>query len=237
MTRFRILGWVASFVIISLSLQACSSDSQKEQATQSANAPAATTASAPASSSTAAGKKTILFYGNSLTAGYGLDPAQAFPALIGRRLDSLKMDYRVVNSGLSGETTAGGLSRINWVLRQPVDVFVLELGGNDGLRGLPLADTRKNLQAIIDTVRTKYPDCKIVLAGMQVPPNLGTQYTAEFKGIYGDLARKNKLPLIPFLLDRVGGIPRLNLPDGIHPTAEGHRIVAETVWQTLQTVL
>lgn len=217
--------------------QACSSNTEQQQANAPTSTTATQTASAPASATAAAGKKTILFYGNSLTAGYGLDPAQAFPALIGRRLDSLKMDYKVVNSGLSGETTAGGLSRINWVLRQPVDVFVLELGGNDGLRGLPLADTRKNLQAIIDTVRTKYPDCKIVLAGMQVPPNLGTDYTAEFKGIYGDLARKNKLPLIPFLLDRVGGIPRLNLPDGIHPTAQGHRIVAETVWQTLKTVL
>lgn len=217
--------------------QACSSNTEQQQNDQPASATTSPAASASVSATAANGKKTILFYGNSLTAGYGLDPAQAFPALIGRRLDSLKMDYKVVNSGLSGETTAGGLSRINWVLRQPVDVFVLELGGNDGLRGLPLADTRKNLQAIIDTVRTKYPDCKIVLAGMQVPPNLGTDYTAEFKGIYGELARKNKLPLIPFLLDRVGGIPRLNLPDGIHPTAQGHRIVAETVWQTLKTVL
>lgn len=216
--------------------QACSSDSTQKQTQQPTTNTSSVTRSAPTTAPSST-KKTILFYGNSITAGYGLDPAQAFPALIGKRLDSLKMGYKVVNAGLSGETTAGGLSRINWVLRQPVDVFVLELGGNDGLRGLPLVDTRKNLQAIIDTVRTKYPDCKIVLAGMQVPPNLGTQYTQEFKGIYKELADKNNLPLIPFLLERVGGIPRLNQSDGIHPTAEGNRIVAETVWQTLKGVL
>ncbi len=235
-----------SFCVIGSALllvQGCSSDSRQKKAEQAVptTKSAATTASAgavsTAAASTGATKKTILFYGNSITAGYGLDPAQAFPALIGKRLDSLKMDYKVVNAGLSGETTAGGKSRINWVLRQPVNVFVLELGGNDGLRGVSLASTRQNLQAIIDTVQAKYPDCKIILAGMQVPPNLGTEYTQEFKGIYKELATKNKLPLIPFLLERVGGIPRLNLPDGIHPTAEGHRIVAETVWQTLKTVI
>ena len=218
-----------------LLVQSCSSDSSQKKAEQTATTKAPATESA--ATTTPDARKTILFYGNSITAGYGLDPAQAFPALIGKRLDSLKMDYKVVNAGLSGETTAGGKSRIGWVLRQPVDVFVLELGGNDGLRGVSLASTRLNLQAIIDTVRTKYPDCKIILAGMQVPPNLGTEYTQEFKGIYKELATKNKLPLIPFLLDRVGGIPRLNQPDGIHPTAEGHRIVAETVWQTVKTVI
>lgn len=224
-----------------LLVQGCSSDSSQKKSEQASTTTAPATESVATTASSAAvatsTKKTILFFGNSITAGYGLDPAQAFPALIGKRLDSLKMDYKVVNAGLSGETTAGGKSRISWVLRQPVDVFVLELGGNDGLRGVPLASTRLNLQAIIDTVRTKYPDCKIILAGMQVPPNLGTEYTQEFKGIYKELATKNKLPLIPFLLDRVGGIPRLNQPDGIHPTAEGNRIVAETVWQTLKTVI
>lgn len=217
--------------------QACSSDSTQKKQEQVATTTAPATESAISTASAPSTKKTILFYGNSITAGYGLDPAQAFPALIGKRLDSLKINYKVVNAGLSGETTAGGLSRINWVLRQPVDVFVLELGGNDGLRGLPLAETRKNLQAIIDTVQTKYPNCKVVLAGMQVPPNLGTEYTQEFKDIYKELADKNNLPLIPFLLDRVGGIPRLNQSDGIHPTAEGNRIVAETVWQILKGVL
>jgi acyl-CoA thioesterase I len=231
MTQAFKLLFLAGFLLALTT--ACSNNSEEKQTEQTTATTSVT--SAPASNTT--GKKTILFYGNSLTAGYGLDPAQAFPALIGKRLDSLEMEYQVVNAGLSGETTAGGLSRINWVLRQPVGVFVLELGGNDGLRGLPLADTRKNLQGIIDAVQKKYPDCKIVLAGMQVPPNLGTDYTADFKAIYGELATRNKLPLIPFLLDRVGGIPRLNQPDGIHPTAQGHRIVAETVWQTLKTVL
>jgi acyl-CoA thioesterase-1 len=182
-------------------------------------------------------QKTILFFGNSLTAGYGLEPAQAFPALIQGRIDSAKMNYRVINAGLSGETSAGGRSRIGWVLRQPVDVFVLELGANDGLRGIPLESTRKNLQAIIDTVRQKSPQAQIVIAGMQIPPNMGPEYTTEFRQIFPDLARENKAALIPFLLEGVGGVPALNQPDGIHPTAEGHRIVTQNVWQVLEPVL
>ncbi|MGA0556388.1 arylesterase [Larkinella sp. VNQ87] len=182
-------------------------------------------------------KKTILFFGNSLTAGYGLDPSEAFPALIGKKAEEAGFDYQVVNGGLSGETTAGGKSRISWVLRKPVDVFVLELGGNDGLRGIPLDDSRKNLQAIIDTVRQKSPQAQIVLAGMRIPPNLGPDYSEQFQKLFTDLAQKNNLVLIPFLLENVGGIRKLNLPDGIHPTAEGHKIVAENVWKVLKPVL
>ena len=182
-------------------------------------------------------KKIVLFYGNSLTAGYGVEPAQAFPALIGQKIDSAGLNYSVVNAGLSGETTAGGKSRIGWVLRQPVAVFVLELGGNDGLRGLPLAATRQNLQAIMDTVRQKSPQATIVLAGMQIPPNMGTTYTKEFRGLFAELATRNKAVLIPFLLEGVGGIPKLNQPDGIHPTPVGHKIVANTVWEILQPIL
>ena len=182
-------------------------------------------------------KKTVLFFGNSLTAGYGLEPSQAFPALIQQRIDSLGLPYRAINAGLSGETTAGGKSRIDWLLRQPVDVFVLELGGNDGLRGIPTQETRRNLQEIIDRVRGKYPDVKIILAGMQIPPNMGPQYTADFRGIYQDVAEKNNTALIPFLLEGVGGNPKLNLPDGIHPTPEGHRIVTENVWAVLKGML
>lgn len=182
-------------------------------------------------------KQTILFYGNSLTAGYGVEPSQAFPALIGRKVDSAGLNYTIINAGLSGETTAGGRSRISWVLRQPVAVFVLELGGNDGLRGLPLAATRQNLQAIMDTVRRKNPQATIVLAGMQIPPNLGTEYTREFRDLFKELADKNKAILIPFLLEGVGGIAKLNQSDGIHPTPAGHKIVAETVWGVLQPVL
>lgn len=181
--------------------------------------------------------KTILFYGNSLTAGLGIDMEDAFPAQIGKKLDSLNMQYTVVNAGLSGETTAGGLSRLDWVLNQKVDVFVLELGANDGLRGIPLSDTRANLQAMIDLVWKKNPDTKIVLAGMQIPPNMGKEYTNEFRSIWKNLADKNNINLIPFLLDGVGGVPSLNQADGIHPTKEGHKVLAQNVWIVLKEVL
>ncbi len=179
-------------------------------------------------------ERTILFFGNSLTAGYGVEPSEAFPALIQEKLDSLDLPYRVVNAGVSGETTSGGNSRIDWVLRQPVDIFVLELGGNDGLRGIPLAETRKNLQAIMDKVKAKYPAVKIILAGMQVPPNMGGTYAGEFRSLYTELAAKNNVGLIPFLLEKVGGERKLNQSDGIHPTPEGHKIVAENVWEVLE---
>ncbi|MBJ6110003.1 arylesterase [Hymenobacter sp. BT523] len=217
----------------SLVLGACNSNPPAEQAT----APRAAGQRTGAEAATPTGKKRLLFFGNSLTAGYGVEPEQAFPGLIGQKIDSLKLGYEVVNAGLSGETTAGGLSRVGWVLRQPVDVFVLELGGNDGLRGLPLTATRRNLQGIIDTVRRRSPNAQIVLAGMQIPPNLGASYAADFKAIYQDLATKNNLVLIPFLLEGVGGDRRLNQPDGIHPTPTGHRIVARTVWAVLQPLL
>ena len=181
--------------------------------------------------------KTIVFFGNSLTAGYGLEPTEAFPALIQKKIDSLKLPYKVINAGVSGETSAGGNGRIEWILQQPVDVFVLELGGNDGLRGIPTAETRRNLQAIIDKVKAKYPDAKIVIAGMQMPPNMGHLYTSEFRNIFLDLARKNNIALIPFLLQGVGGEAKLNLEDGIHPTAEGHKILAENVWDMLEGIL
>lgn len=180
---------------------------------------------------------TILFFGNSLTAGYGLDTDEAFPALIQNRLDSLDYDYKVINAGLSGETTAGGLGRIDWILKQPVDIFVLELGANDGLRGVPLKETKANLQKIIDKVWEKNPETKIVLAGMQIPPNIGKEYTADFKEIFPELADENDIELIPFLLQDVAGNPELNQNDGIHPTAEGAKIVAENVWENLKPLL
>ncbi|MFC1226103.1 arylesterase [Pedobacter sp. BG31] len=182
-------------------------------------------------------QKNILFFGTSLTAGYGLDPTEAYPALIQNLIDSLKMPYNVINGGLSGETSAGGKARIDWLLKQHVDVFVLELGANDGLRGLPVAQTTKNLQAIIDKVKAKYPDVKMVLAGMQVPPNMGAKYAADFKNMFPALAKKNQMALIPFLLDKVGGVPKLNQADGIHPTAEGDKILAENVWVVLKDLL
>jgi acyl-CoA thioesterase-1 len=182
-------------------------------------------------------KKTIVFFGNSLTAGYGLSPTEAFPALIQNKIDSLGLSYKVINAGVSGETTSGGNSRIGWILKQPLDVFILELGANDGLRGIPISETKKNLQSIIDKVKAKYPAAKLVLAGMQIPPNMGQKYTSEFRTIYPDLAKKNSVTLIPFILEGVGGEAKLNQQDGIHPTAEGHRIVAENIWKELKGLL
>ena len=187
----------------------------------------------------AAEEKTVVFFGDSLTAGYGLDDpgTQAFPALIQKKIDAAHLPWRAVNAGLSGETTAGGLRRVDWILRRRADIFVLELGGNDGLRGISLADTRANLQGIIDCVRAKYPAAHIILAGMQIPANLGPDYTRAFRRIFPELAEKNHLALIPFLLEGVGGHPDLNQADGIHPTAAGHAIVAENVWKILRPLL
>lgn len=193
--------------------------------------------SAKKDTAAAAKIKTIIFFGNSLTAGYGIEPSQAFPALIQKKIDSLQLDYKVVNAGVSGETTSGGNSRIDWILRQPVDIFVLELGANDGLRGIPIEETKSNLQSIINKVWVLYPNAKIVLAGMQIPPNMGQQYTTAFRSVYPDLARKNNIKLIPFVLEGVGGEEKLNQEDGIHPTEEGHKIVAENIWQVLKDLL
>ena len=179
----------------------------------------------------------ILFFGDSITAGYGLNPDRAFPALIQKQIDSLGLNYTVVNAGLSGETSAGGLRRVDWVLQQGVDIFVLELGGNDGLRGLNLQQTKANLQGIVDKVKATYPQSLIVLAGMEVPPNLGANYTLEFREMYVELAQENEVLFIPFILEGVGGVPELNLPDQIHPNEEGHRKVAQHVWGYLVDVL
>lgn len=182
-------------------------------------------------------RRVILFFGNSLTAAYGLSPEEGFVALIQQKIDSLGLPYVCINAGNSGETTAGGRSRVGWVLQQPADIFVLELGGNDALRGLPIEASRENLQAIIDQVRSKYPTCRIVIAGMLAPPNLGPEYTQTFAQMYRDLASANQATFIPFLLEGVGGEPDLNLPDGIHPNAAGHRIVSKNVWQVLYPLL
>ncbi|TFV94693.1 arylesterase [Algoriphagus kandeliae] len=182
-------------------------------------------------------KQTILFFGNSLTAGYGIDKEDAFAGLVQQRIDSLGLDYRVINGGLSGETTAGGLSRLDWFLEDEPAIFVLELGGNDGLRGILLSETKSNLEKIIDKVRSKYPNTHIILAGMQIPPNMGQEYTDEFKEIYPQVAKEKNVTLIPFLLEGVAGDPALNLPDGIHPTEEGHQIVFETVWPFIEELI
>ncbi|HYI76491.1 MAG TPA: arylesterase [Chryseolinea sp.] len=181
--------------------------------------------------------KVILFYGDSLTAGYGLSTEEAFPALVEKKLNKSEKAVRIINAGLSGETSAGGLTRLDWVIRQPIDIFILELGANDGLRGLPLDETQKNLQLIIDKVKAKFPKVKIVIAGMMVPPNMGPEYTAKFQKIFPDLAKKNNASLIPFLLQDVAGNEKLNLADGIHPNVEGHKIVADNVIKILQPLL
>jgi acyl-CoA thioesterase-1 len=181
--------------------------------------------------------KVIVFLGDSITAGYGLDPSQAYPALIQEKIDAQRWQFKVVNAGQSGDTTAGGLGRMDWLLRNRVDVLVLELGGNDGLRGLPVETTKKNLQAIIDRTRAKYPAAKIVLAGMMVPPNMGRDYGQRFEAVFRDIAKQNKAALIPFVLEGVGGVRDLNLSDGIHPTAKGHEIVAANVWKVLEPIL
>jgi acyl-CoA thioesterase-1 len=184
-----------------------------------------------------AAPKTVLFYGDSITAGYGLDPDQAYPALIQKKIEGAGLDYRVVNAGLSGETTSGGLRRLDWTLRQQVDVFVLALGGNDGLRGVSTDVTKRNLQTMIDRIRARYPGVIVVLAGMQMPTSMGPEYTTAFRQLFPDLAAANKTPLVPFLLEGVGGIAELNQPDLIHPTAEGQKIVAANVWAVLESVL
>ena len=203
-----------------------------------ASATAQNEASTPAAG--ASPTRTILFFGDSLTAGYGLDDAstQAFPALIQTRLREAGLPYTVVNAGLSGDTTGGGLRRIDWLLRRPVDVLFLELGGNDGLRGLPVELAQKNLQAIIDRARAKNPAVRVVVAGMRLPPNLGPDYASRFEAMYPALTRDNPgATLLPFILLGVGGDAKLNQRDQIHPTAEGHRIIAELVWQTLAPVV
>jgi acyl-CoA thioesterase-1 len=175
--------------------------------------------------------------GDSITAGFGLDPAEAFPALIQKKIDARRWNFQVVNAGQSGDTSAGGLGRLDWLLKNRVDVLVLELGANDGLRGLPVETTRKNLQAIIERTKHKDPEVKIILAGMKVPPNMGGDYGRKFEAVFADLAKKNNAPLIPFILEGVGGVRELNLADGIHPTAKGQEMVAANVWKVLEPVL
>lgn len=187
----------------------------------------------------AAETRTVVFFGDSLTAGYGLSEpgTQAYPALLQEKISAANLGWRVVNAGLSGETSSGGLRRIDWLLRQPIDLFVLALGGNDGLRGVSPAVTRQNLDQILERVRAKNPAAKLVLAGMQMPPSMGADYVRAFQDIFPVVAKKHQATLIPFLLEGVGGSGRLNQPDQIHPTAEGHEVIAETLWKSLRPLL
>lgn len=178
-----------------------------------------------------------MFLGTSLTAGLGLPPDQAYPALIQERIDAAGLGYRVINAGVSGDTSAGGLRRIDWLLRQPVAVLVLELGGNDMLRGQDLDALRSNLVQIIERTRARNPDARIVVAGMQSAPNMGDVYADAFARTFVDVARERGTLLIPFLLEGVAAVPELNQADGIHPTADGHRLIADNVWRVLEPAL
>jgi acyl-CoA thioesterase-1 len=192
----------------------------------------------PSPSASTDDRPVILAVGTSLTAGYGLDdPDQAWPGRLQERLDKEGLRYRVVNAGVSGETSAGALRRLDWLLRQKVDVLILETGANDGLRGQDPASTRANIDAILTRVRALSPPPRIVLVGMEAPPNLGREFVAPFRGMYPELARKHGAVLVPFLLEGVGGVAALNQADGVHPTAEGHRRIADTVWAVLRPLL
>jgi acyl-CoA thioesterase-1 len=230
-------------LVLALVLAACGGEAAERSAVARAEPGAAAAApgssaaeQAPAAEPNVA-PHTVLFLGTSLTAGYGVAPEQAYPALIQAKIDSAGLPYRVVNAGVSGETSAGALRRTDWLLRQPFDVLVIETGANDMLRGMDLDSTRANLQRILDRVRAERPDATIVLEGMMAPPNLGGAYTRAFQQIYPELAKENGVPLVPFLLEGVAGERDFNLADGIHPNAAGQRRVAETVWATLGPVL
>lgn len=220
-----------AIVIVTLSFLSCNSADNKDSSQQQDK-------DTEKVADTMEQRKNILFFGNSLTAGYGLNDQQlAFPALIQQKIDSLELPYNCINAGLSGETSAGGNERIDWLLKQPVSIFVLELGANDGLRGIAPESTYKNLNHIVEKVKAAYPECQLVLAGMMVPPSMGSAYFNDFQAIFPTLAQAHDMALIPFLLDKVAGIEALNQGDGVHPTEEGQKIVAENVWQVLQSLL
>ncbi len=191
----------------------------------------------PAAAASRSAPKRIMFVGTSLTAGYGLDAEVAYPSVIGRWLDSLGVNYEVINAGVSGETSAGTLRRIAWVLEQPVEMLVIETGANDGLRGLNVDTLRSNLMAILDSVALRQPHTEVFLVGMEAPPNLGARYTSRFRTVFTDVARERAVRYIPFLLDGVAGVDTLNLPDGIHPNEAGARLVAANVWRELEPVV
>ena len=192
---------------------------------------------APAAASAPAKERVLVVLGDSLSAGFGVDPNEAWPARIQEKIREAGLPWKLVNAGVSGDTSAGGLRRLDWILRRPVDALLIELGGNDGLRGLPLEATRTNLQSVIERTRAKHPEARIVLAGMRMPENFGEAYTRTFEALYRDLAEKHRVALVPFLLDGVGGRPEFNLPDQIHPNTEGHRRVATNVWNVLRPLL
>lgn len=212
-----------SLAIALLFLAACTGD-----------APRAEASAAP---TTSADRGRVVFLGTSLTAGYGVGEEKAFPARLQAKIDAAGLPFTVVNAGVSGETSAGGLRRIEWVLQQPVDVLVVELGANDGLRGLPVDAMEQNLDSLLTAARARYPDVSLVLLGMEAPPNLGPAYASAFRRVFRDLSARHDAALVPFLLDGVAAVPSLNQADGIHPNEEGHERVADVVWPSLERVL
>ena len=192
---------------------------------------------AQSSTNAPSARKTLLVLGDSLAAGYGVDPSESYPAVLQKWLQAMRLPVDVANAGVSGDTTAGGLRRLDWQLRRRIDVLLVALGGNDGLRGIAPASTRSNLLAIVAKARARYPDVAILIAGMQMPPNMGAEYTREFRDVFPAVAREAKATLVPHLLEGVGGKPEFNQPDLIHPTPRGHEIVASNVWQVLEPVL
>lgn len=228
MLRFKASALI---ILLSIVLASCGNNQNKETLQEKP------TEAAPVATEVPVKEKNILFFGTSLTAGYGLEQGEAYPELLQKKLDSLKLPYKAINGGLSGETSAAGKNRIDWLLKQPIAVFVLELGANDGLRGIAVNETTANLQIIIDKVKKKYPQAKMILTGMEVPPNMGAKYASDFRNMFKALAAKNEMVFLPFLLEGVAGIPKLNQNDGIHPTADGQKILAENVWTKLKGVL
>lgn len=228
MLRFKASALI---ILLSIVLASCGNNQNKETLQEKP------TEAAPVATEVPVKEKNILFFGTSLTAGYGLEQGEAYPELLQKKLDSLKLPYKAINGGLSGETSAAGKNRIDWLLKQPIAIFVLELGANDGLRGIAVNETTANLQIIIDKVKKKYPQAKMILTGMEVPPNMGAKYASDFRNMFKALAAKNEMVFLPFLLEGVAGIPKLNQNDGIHPTADGQKILAENVWTKLKGVL
>jgi acyl-CoA thioesterase I len=225
------------FAALALGLACARGDGRAGGNASAAGAAGSDRAARPLPDSTPRNRATLLFVGTSLTAGLGLEPAEAYPALIQQKVDSARLPFDVVNAGVSGETSAGALRRLEWLMRGPADVVVIETGANDGLRGLDVDSIRSNIQAIIDAVRRAKPDAHILLVQMEAPPNFGTRYTSSFRGLFPALAATNRIVLLPFLLDSVAGRPELNQPDGMHPNVAGERIVADRLWKALRPEL
>ena len=223
----RLLTIVAAIVVASA---ACAQPDVGPVTTSTESAPAAAVGRAPSTNA-----PRVVFLGDSLTAGYGLAKEESVPSLIQKRLQERGYAHEVVNAGVSGDTSAGGLSRLDWSLEGDVEILVIELGGNDGLRGLPVASLKSNLNEVISRATGRGID--VILTGMEAPPNFGAAYTSEFRNIYRQLAREHSVTFVPFYLEGVAGIPRLNLADGIHPNAEGSRIIEKTIWSALEPLL